>query len=209
MSEKLLKTSEVKELTGLCSMTLYRLDKKGVLCPVQRTSRSKRYRLSDVQKFINSNKENPRKILAYARVSSNKQKSELENQVKYLETYAVNKGIIVDEYIKDIGSGINYKNKGLQKIIQAIVNNEVDEIIISHKDRLMRFGFDLFEYIASLFHTKVTIINLETTSPQEEIVEDLLTIITVFSNRVYGLRSYKSKIKEICEEKNEDLQSKT
>ena len=143
--------------------------------------------------------------IAYARVSSSKQKDELQNQLTYLENYAVGRGIIIDRYIKDVGSGINYNNKGLNEIIDLITSNKVDELIVSYKDRLVRFGFELIENIAKKYGTKITIINLPSTSPEKEIVDDLLTIITVFSNRVYGLRSYKSKIKEsVKDESNKD-----
>lgn len=208
MEEKLLKSSEVKELLKVSSMTLYRLDKEGKLCPFKRTSRSKRYKYSDVLKYMESSLEsiNTKKMkIAYARVSSSKQKDELQNQLTYLENYAVGRGIIIDRYIKDVGSGINYNNKGLNEIIDLITSNKVDELIVSYKDRLVRFGFELIENIAKKYGTKITIINLPSTSPEKEIVDDLLTIITVFSNRVYGLRSYKSKIKEsVKDESNKD-----
>ena len=199
MEEKLLKSSEVREILNVSNMTLYRLDRDGKLCPFKRTSRSKRYKYSDVLKYMESNLEElkeKRLKIAYARVSSNKQKTELQNQILHLENYASGRGIVIDKYIKDVGSGVNYNNKGLNEIIDLITSNKVDELIISYKDRLVRFGFELIENIARKHGTKITVINLESTSPEKEIVDDLLTIITVFSNRVYGLRSYKSKIKE-------------
>lgn len=205
MEEKLLKSSEVREILNVSNMTLYRLDRDGKLCPFKRTSRSKRYKYSDVLKYMESNLEDlkeKRLKIAYARVSSNKQKNDLQNQILYLENYASGRGIIIDKYIKDVGSGINYNNKGLNEIIDLITSNKVDELIVSYKDRLVRFGFELIENIAKKHGTKITVINLESTSPEKEIVDDLLTIITVFSNRVYGLRSYKSIIKESMSNEN-------
>lgn len=205
MEEKLLKSSEVREILNVSNMTLYRLDRDGKLCPFKRTSRSKRYKYSDVLKYMESNLEDlkeKRLKIAYARVSSNKQKNDLQNQILYLENYASGRGIIIDKYIKDVGSGINYNNKGLNEIIDLITSNKVDELILSYKDRLVRFGFELIENIAKKHGTKITVINLESTSPEKEIVDDLLTIITVFSNRVYGLRSYKSIIKESMSNEN-------
>lgn len=205
MEEKLLKSSEVREILNVSNMTLYRLDRDGKLCPFKRTSRSKRYKYSDVLKYMESNLEDlkeKRIKIAYARVSSNKQKSELQNQILHLENYASGRGIIIDKYIKDVGSGINYNNKGLNEIIDLITSNKVDELIVSYKDRLVRFGFELIENIARKHGTKITVINLLSTSPEKEIVDDLLTIITVFSNRVYGLRSYKSIIKESVSNEN-------
>ena len=205
MEEKLLKSSEVRKILNVSNMTLYRLDRDGKLCPFKRTSRSKRYKYSDVLKYMESNLEElkeKRIKIAYVRVSSNKQKIELQNQILHLENYASGRGIIIDKYVKDVGSGINYNNKGLNEIIDLITSNKVDELIVSYKDRLVRFGFELIENIARKHGTKITVINLESTSPEEEIVDDLLTIITVFSNRVHGLRSYKSKIKESISNEN-------
>ena len=205
MEEKLLKSSEVREILNVSNMTLYRLDRDGKLCPFKRTSRSKRYKYSDVLKYMESNLEElkeKRLKIAYARVSSNKQKNELQNQILHLENYASGRGIIIDKYIKDVGSGINYNNKGLNEIIDLITSNKVDELIVSYEDRLVRFGFELIENIARKHGTKITVINLESTSPEKEIVDDLLAIITVFSNRVYGLRSYKSRIKESVSNEN-------
>lgn len=205
MEEKLLKSSEVREILNVSNMTLYRLDRDGKLCPFKRTSRSKRYKYSDVLKYMESNLEElkeKRLKIAYARVSSNKQKNELQNQILHLENYASGRGIIIDRYIKDVGSGINYNNKGLNEIIDLITGNKVDELILSYKDRLVRFGFEIIENIARKYGTKITVINLESTSPEKEIVDDLLAVITVFSDRVHGLRSYKSKIKESISNEN-------
>lgn len=208
MEEKLLKSSEVREILNVSNMTLYRLDRDGKLCPFKRTSRSKRYKYSDVLKYMESNLEElkeKRLKIAYARVSSNKQKTELQNQILHLENYASGRGIIIDKYIKDVGSGINYNNKGLNEIIDLITSNKVDELIVSYKDRLVRFGFELIENIARKHGTKITVINLESTSPEREIADDLLDIITVFSNRVHGLRSCKSIIKgSLSNENSED-----
>ena len=97
------------------------------------------------------------------------------------------------EIITDIGSGINFKRKGLQKIIKMAVNNELEELVIAYKDRLCRIGYDLIEYMIIEFSNgKIIIENEETLSPEEEVVKDLLQIITVFSARVNGLRSYKT-----------------
>ena len=103
MEEKLLKSSEVREILNVSNMTLYRLDRDGKLCPFKRTSRSKRYKYSDVLKYMESNLEDlkeKRIKIAYARVSSNKQKSELQNQILHLENYASGRGIIIDKYIR-------------------------------------------------------------------------------------------------------------
>lgn len=202
---ELLKTSEVLEILNIGRSKLIKLDKDGALKPYKRTSRSKYYRRSDVMNYLgyeNKKESSTRKIVLYARVSSNSQKKELENQVEYLESYVASKGIIPDLVIKDIGSGINYNKKGLNKLLAMVMKKEVAEIIVTYKDRLLRFGFDMFKNICDMNGTILTVINLQTTSPKEEIIEDLITIITVFSNRVYGLRNYSKKI--LLEKKKED-----
>lgn len=203
----LLKTKDVLEILNIGKTKLISLEKNGELIPYKKTDRSKYFRRADVMKYLGeeTKEENQRKVILYARVSSNSQKNELEDQVKYLENYISAKGIIPDLTIKDIGSGINYNNSGLNKMLKMIMNKEVSEIVITYKDRLLRFGFDMFENICKMNGTKLTVINMKSTSPEEEIVEDLLTIITVFSNRVYGLRKYSKDIsKEIKEDKTNE-----
>ena len=100
--------------------------------------------------------------------------------------------------IKDIGSGLNFKRKGLQKIIDYAINGEINELVIAHKDRLCRYGYEMIEHII-LTYSKgtITILDETTLSPTKEITRDLVTIINVFSARINGLRKYKSKIKEL------------
>ena len=123
---------------------------------------------------------------------------------QYIENYTTSNGIKVDEYIKDIGSGINYNNPGLNKIMKMVINDEVKKIIISHKDRLVRFGFELIENICKLKNVEIEVINVKTTSPQEELVEDLMTIIHTFSDRLHGLRSYTKRIKDAVKDNEDD-----
>jgi len=102
----------------------------------------------------------------------------------------------VDEVIKDTGSGLNYNRKEWNKLIDRVINLEVDTIIISHKDRFMRFGYDWFERLCNKYGCKILIVNNEDLSPQEEMLQDLISIIHVFSCKIYGLRKYKKKIIE-------------
>jgi len=201
---KRIKTKEVLEILGVGKQKLREMETEGILIPIEKTSRSKYFKLSDVEKLIGKNDNKDRKVIVYYRVSSSSQKKELSNQLSYIESYVAANGIKVDEYIKDIGSGINYNNKGLNRMITDVINGNVDKIIISHKDRLLRFGYEMFENICKLKGTEIEVINLKTTSPQEELVEDLMTIIHVFSARLYGLRSYSKKIKKVIEEEKDE-----
>lgn len=203
-STEIMKSKEVWEFLGISRNTLYKLDRDGILQPFRRTARSKYYHRSDVLAYANIKEEekvSKRKTIVYYRVSTQRQKDDLKGQLKYLENYVSSNGIKVDEYIKDIGSGINYKKPGLKKLIRMIDSNEVDKIIIAYKDRLVRFGFEMIEYLCELHGTKIEIINLPSTSPQEELVNDLMTIIHVFSSRLYGLRKYKKS--DFLGDKNE------
>lgn len=126
----------------------------------------------------------------YTRVSSKKQQSDLERQIKYLQK-------LYPEYriISDIGSGLNFNRKGLNKLLEAIITGTVAEVVVAHKDRLCRFGFELIENLCKYFSTTLTIVdNKNGKSQTDELAEDLLSIITVFTARFYGQRKYsKSK----------------
>ena len=110
------------------------------------------------------------------------------------------------EVISDIGSGINYKKKGLKELIKLISQNQVDKVVVLYKDRLLRFGYELVEYIASLYNCEIEIIDNTEKSEQQELVEDLVQIITVFSCRLQGKRANKARklVKELIESGDED-----
>jgi len=113
-----------------------------------------------------------------------------------LQNYVNAKGMIVDEAIKDIGSGLNYNRKQWNRLIVECMENKIDNIIITHKDRFVRFGYSWFESFLSKYNVKIIVVNNELLSPQEELVQDIISILHVFSCRIYGLRKYKKKIKE-------------
>ena len=138
-----------------------------------------------------------KKTVIYTRVSTSNQKDDLKNQVEFLRQYA--NGIIVDTIIEDYGSGLNYNRKQWNKLIDECMTNEIGTIIITHKDRFIRFGFDWFERFLNKFGVKFIIVNNESLSTQEELVQDIISILHVFSCRIYGLRKYKKKIKEDIE----------
>src|SRR3712207_6590375 len=137
-----------------------------------------------------------RKTIIYARVSSNSQKDDLKNQVEFLKQYANAKGMIVDEIFEDVGSGLNYNRKKWNKLLEDCMLGAIKTIIVSHKDRFIRFGFDWFERFVKSNGVELIVVNNESLSPQEEMIQDLISIIHVFSCRIYGLRKYKKKIKE-------------
>ena len=143
----------------------------------------------------------------YTRVSTNGQKDDLKNQIEFLLNFTSSKGIIVDETIEDIGSGLNYNRRKWNKLIEECMENKVDSIIVTHKDRFIRFGYDWFERFLSKYNVKIIVVNNELLSSKEELVQDIISILHVFSCRIYGLRKYKKKIKR-DEEIAKSLQSR-
>jgi len=133
--------------------------------------------------------------IAYARVSSSNQKEHLKSQTEILLTQYPGA-----EVITEVASGLNFKRKKLWYIIQRVFEGERIQLVVTYKDRLTRFGFDLFEQIFRYFKSEVVVLKQISTSPEDELVQDLLSIIHVFSSRVYGLRKYKQQIKEYTRE---------
>lgn len=179
---------------GVSIQTLRNWDKEGKLKPTYVTENGYRYYSEDLlNKFRNIKNVNKikKKNILYARVSTKNQKDDLDRQVDNLKQYAYSKGYSF-EIITDIGSGINYKKEGLLKMINLVECGEVDRIIVLYKDRLIRFGYDLIEYICKLNDTKIEIVDNSTISKEQELTEDLVQIITVFANRLYGARSKKT-----------------
>jgi predicted site-specific integrase-resolvase len=134
-----------------------------------------------------------RVTICYARVSSYDQKADLTRQISLLESFSAAQGWTY-EVIQDLGSGLNYQKKGLKKIIKMICSGSVERLVITHKDRLLRFGAELIFSLCEIFGTEIVIINAqEDTSFEDDLVQDVLEIITVFSARLYGSRSRKNK----------------
>ena len=191
---------EFSKLIGKNSQTLREWDKKDILKPHHVAPTGYRYYSQEqLNHFlgIKGIETKTKKVIGYCRVSSHKQKDDLERQIENVKTYMIAKGYSFD-VITDIGSGINYNKKGLNQLIDMITNSEVEKIVILYKDRLLRFGSDLVISIAKEFGTEVIILNKEEKTFEIELAEDVLEIITVFSAKLYGKRSHKNKEKKIC-----------
>ncbi len=192
---KLLNISEAAEILGVSISTLRRWEREGKLIPDVRTKgRQRRYKITSLLPETKRKMGYERKTIAYTRVSSNDQKEDLERQKKTLEVYCTSNGWNF-EIISDLGSGINYNKKGLKKLINAILDNEVGRLVITHKDRLLRFGAELIFAICEAKEVEVVIINKggDTGTFEEDLAKDVLEIITVFSARLYGSKSNKNK----------------
>ncbi len=177
--------------------TLRRWDKSGKLIAKRRPSGHRYYDESDVREILNLTPLDKRKTVVYCRVSSYGQKDDLASQVAAMETYCLNKGVAVDEWIEEIAGGMDFKRKKFLSIISRIYKGEINYLLVAHKDRLARFGFDLIQFIADENGCKIEVINQESLSPQQEMVEDLLAIVQTFSCRLDGLRKYKKTLKKV------------
>ena len=194
---KVYRIHEMAEKLGVSIKTLQRWDNTGKL-PARRTPSNQRYYTEEQYlEYMGMSVEKPhRKVVAYARVSSRNQKDDLKNQIDFIRTFANAKGVIVDECIKDIGSGLNYNRPKWNELLQAVMRDEVATIYVTYKDRFIRFGFEWFENLCNQHQTEIVVLNHAEISPDKELVEDLTSIVHVFSCRLYGLRKYKKAIKE-------------
>lgn len=187
-------TKKVTEILGVTAQTLRNWDKEGKLKPSY--VKSNGYRYYSEESILSYTQERKTKknlnVVGYARVSSKKQSDDLERQINNLNAYISSKYDSFD-IITDIGSGINYNKPGLKKLIEKINKKEVDLIIVLYKDRLLRFGFELVEYFAELNNVKIEVLDKIDKNQDEELVEDLVQIITVFSCKIQGKRKTKTK----------------
>lgn len=192
----MLKPKEMAQKLGVSISTLQRWDREGVLKAYRNPKNRRYYTEEQYLNYMGISDDKKRRVVTYSRVSSRNQKDDLNNQFNFIKNYCNAKGIIVDDYMSDIGSGLNYKRKNWNKLLDQVMNNEIETIYITYKDRFIRFGYDWFENLCHKFDTQIVVLNDKTTSPQQELVEDLISIIHVFSCRIYGLRKYKTDIKE-------------
>lgn len=194
---------EFSKIVGKTPQTLRNWNKKGLLIPHHTGANGYRYYSHDQLKQVLNIKEDKKSkvIIGYCRVSSYKQKDDLQRQVENMKLY-LDKQNKNYEIIEDIGSGINYTKKGLRTLLRKIVNNEVEKVVVLYKDRLLRFGFELVEYIANLYGCEIEVIDSTEKTEQQELVEDLVQIITVFSCKLQGKRA--NKARKMIEELTED-----
>jgi putative resolvase len=186
---------EAANYLGVTTQTLRRWEKKGILLPTIRTKgNQRRYDPNKLASPHHPISIKHKLTLAYARVSSHDQKTDLERQRNLLELYCTQHGWTF-EIISDLGSGMNYHKKGLKNLINLILEDKLQRLVLTHKDRLLRFGAELIFSLCELKGIEVVIINQgKEPSFEEELAQDVLEIITVFSARLYGARSRKNKI---------------
>lgn len=191
----MIKPKEMAKRLGITVQTLRNWDNNGKL-KAHRTPTNRRYYTEDqYQAYTGLQNSTKRLNVLYARVSTYGQKDDLQNQLAFIRQYANAKGIIIDQEFTDIDSDLNYKRKKWNKLLNLVMQDKIGQIFITYQDRFVRFGFDWFDNLCKQHGTKIIIINNPHTSPDQELVSDLISIIQVFSCRLYGLRKYKNKLK--------------
>ena len=186
-----IKIGEAAKHLGVTPQTVRRWEREGQVLPVRRSEGGTRY--YDLNQLLGLKELETDLTVAYARVSSRDQKEDLKRQVERLELYCAAKGWSY-EVIQDLGSGMNYRKKGLKRLLEKILNRRVKRVVLTHKDRLLRIGAELVFALCEARNVEVVIINQgEEPSFEEELVQDVLEIITVFSARMYGSRSHRNR----------------
>jgi predicted site-specific integrase-resolvase len=193
---------ELSKMLKKSVRTLQRWDAKGMLKAQRHPSGRRFYTHNQYLEFVGlKNPDKNKSVVVYCRVSSSGQKKDLIQQKEYIKTFCLNSGLFIDDWLEDIGSGLNYKRKNFIELMNKVEKEEIETIIIAHKDRLVRFGFEWFDKFCENHSCKIKIINNDSLSPQEEMTKDLMSIIHCFSSKLYGLRKYKKEIMKLSNEK--------
>ncbi len=179
---------EAARILGVSVRTIQRWDKAGKIRCVRTVGGKRRVPESEIKRILGLHEE--RKIVGYARVSSHTQRDDLERQIELIKKYAKEKGWEV-EILKDIGSGLKEDRRNFRKLLTMVVNREVSKVVVAYPDRLTRLGFKTLEELFKGYGTEIVVINKRAKTPQEELVEDLITIISHFAGKLYGMKSHK------------------
>lgn len=191
--EELCTGKEVKKQLRISDTTLHRWVEKNQIRAIKTPAGQRRYYLSDIQNILNRNQYPPKKErIAYCRVSSSKQMDDLERQQDLFRQQFPNHKLVTD-----VGSGINWKRKGLRSILEQAMQGNISEVVVAHRDRLCRFSFELLEWIFSSNGVKLLVLDQkENQSSDTELADDILSIIHIYSCRQMGKRRYNNKIKK-------------
>jgi len=187
---------ELSLVLGVAVSTLRRWDREGRISPDGRTPGGhRRYRVDRVLKQLGLRPSDARrKTLAYARVSSHDQKPQMETQARRLEQHCKARGYAHVEVICDLGSGMNYSKRGLKKLLRLVLAGEVERLVLVTKDRLLRFGAELLFGVCAFMGVEVEVLDAQPDiSREQQLTEDLIEILTVFSSRLYGARGRKNQ----------------
>jgi len=190
LMEKLYTLKEAKKLLGVTTRTIQRWDKDGKIRVVRTIGGRRRIPESEIKRILGLKEE--RAVLGYVRVSSSTQRDDLERQKQLMAKYAKERNYGEIQILSDIGSGLSEKRKGLLKLLEMVSERKVSKVIVAYSDRLTRFGLEALRRLFSAFGTEIEVINHGERTPQE-LVGDLITIVSHFAGKLYGMRSHKYK----------------
>jgi len=192
--ERLLRPKEACSRLGISYSTLRRWIKEGRIRAVQTIGGKYRIPESEVRRLLSGAVGGETRAVIYARVSSSDQRSDLERQIQYLTQYCTAKGYRVVDVLSDAASGLNTERRGLLKLFSYVVNRQVDVVVVAYRDRLTRFCFEYLEYFFKQYGARIEVVyGEEPKDAYQELVEDLIAIVTSFAGKLYGLRSHKKK----------------
>lgn len=202
---------EFAKRIGVAVHTVQRWDREGRLTARRTLSNRRYYTEEDVAHVLDhpgdqldgDGAKKRRSCVGYCRVSTSAQKPDLRHQREALEQFCLGRGLLVDEWIAEVGSGLNFQRKQFLRVVDRIIAGEIGVLVIAHKDRLARFGFDLLVHLCDVHQCELLILNTESLSPEQEMVQDLMTIVQCFSRRLYGLRTYRKALKQALEMNDE------
>jgi excisionase family DNA binding protein len=186
--------TEFARRLGVTVKTLQRWDREGRLVALRTPTNRRVYTDEHLYQVLPQRQSQERATVVYMRVSGQAQKPDLVNQRAVLKQFCAARGLAVSQWVSEIGGGLNFKRPKFLALIDRIVTNQVGMVVMAHKDRLMRFGFDLFAHLCRSHGCEVVVMNTETLSPEQEMVQDLMTITHCFSARLYGLRNYRKAL---------------
>jgi len=194
-------SAQFAKLAGVSVKTLQRWDREGRLKPAARTPGNRRlYTPEQWNQVLKRISKTQPVTIAYLRVSSQAQKPDLANQKAALEQFCIARGMAVDEWISEIGGGLNFKRPKFSALVDRIIRSELSTLVIAHQDRLARFGFELLAHLCETHGCQIVVLNTESLSPEQELVQDWMTIVHCFSSRLYGLRNDRKAIQKAMQD---------
>ena len=199
--EKVLTIKETAEILKVSLPTLRRWDSEGVLTPVRTSGRHRRYKMSDIKKFLGENlseneiETNTIRVVTYARCSTFDQKKhgDIDRQSDRLVNYSVRNNYTITDIIKDCGSGLNDNRKGYIKLCNLVINRKIDKVIIEHRDRLTRFGYDTIERFFNSYGVTIELVDKKVYTETEELANDMMMLLASFSGKLYSQRARENR----------------
>ena len=205
-----MRCKEVLELLKVHRVTLNKYVREGKIRVTELANGRYEYNDDDIYAFIGKRVEkHGTKIISYSRVSTQNQKDRLKEQTKRIYDSCIARGIVLDEQLEDIGSGMSSDRKNFDKLCQMIFHGDVDTVVLENKDRLVRFGFDMLEKFFKYFGTNILVLNdkLENKTYEQELTDDLISVIHYFTMKSYSHRRKLNKLRKELEQDEKETKS--